>query len=85
MMNNPLSIEKESFSNYLLEHDHYTYPRTWNKLITPPILLSGHQAKKDIWQLQNSIQKTIKVRPDLYRSFQGFFCSIVVLLITNII
>lgn len=65
----------DSFSDELLECDHYTRPAEWttkavdsDELITykvPEILLSGNHAKVEEWKKQNSLEVTKKRRPDL--------------------
>jgi tRNA (guanine37-N1)-methyltransferase len=69
MMNNPQSIKQESFTDYLLEYDHYTMPRVWKDIGTPKVLLSGHEKKINQWKYHSSIHNTKKFRPDLYKNF----------------
>jgi len=56
---------KDSFTNNLLDHPHYTRPDVVDGQGVPEVLLSGHQAKIDAWRLQQSIEKTKLKRPDL--------------------
>ena len=56
---------KDSFSNNLLDHPHYTRPEVVDGQSVPEVLLSGHQAKIDAWRMQQSIEKTKLKRPDL--------------------
>ncbi|MGE4594810.1 MAG: tRNA (guanosine(37)-N1)-methyltransferase TrmD [Gammaproteobacteria bacterium] len=56
---------KDSFTNNLLDHPHYTRPEIVEGQSVPEVLLSGHQAKIDAWRLQQSIEKTKLKRPDL--------------------
>lgn len=46
--------EKESFSNYHLEHPQYTRPEVFNNLKVPEVLISGDHSKIDQWKLENS-------------------------------
>ena len=65
VVGNELSCWNESFSNSLLEHDHYTMPREFRDMKVPKVLLSGDHAKIEKWRLKNSLVKTSSVRPDL--------------------
>lgn len=65
VLHNEDSAFDESFSNSLLEHDHYTKPILWKDLSVPEVLLSGHHKNINNWKLQNSIQNTKLNRPDL--------------------
>jgi tRNA (guanine37-N1)-methyltransferase len=70
IMNNSESTKRESFTDYLLEHDHYTLPRSWRGFGTPQILLSGHEKKINQWKYNSAIKNTKKFRPDLYENFR---------------
>jgi len=59
------SVEEESFSNGLLEYPQYTRPQNFLGLEVPDVLLSGHHANIKKWREEKSLEKTIKVRPDL--------------------
>jgi len=59
------SAEKESFSNGLLEHAHYTRPRSFAGMEVPEILLDGNHARIDSWRLENSLIRTFLKRKDL--------------------
>ncbi|WP_018997892.1 tRNA (guanosine(37)-N1)-methyltransferase TrmD [Hirschia maritima] len=67
---NEESLEHESFETGLLEHPHYTKPRTWKNRPTPDVLLSGDHKKIDKWRLEESLALTKARRPDLYASFK---------------
>ncbi len=56
---------KDSHSNGLLEHPHYTRPADFRGHGIPEILLSGHHAKLEIWRRQQSLARTLARRPDL--------------------
>lgn len=68
-MSNPDSLWEESFENSLIEYPQYTRPEVAGEMRVPDVLLSGnhHEIKK--WRLNASIEKTKKVRPDLYRKY----------------
>jgi tRNA (guanine37-N1)-methyltransferase len=52
----------------LVEYPHYTRPVTYRGHEVPPILLSGHHAKIDEWRREQSMQRTVRLRPDLIPS-----------------
>ena len=69
VLGNENSLDNESFINFLLEYPQYTKPRNWNNMEVPKILTSGnHQMIKE-WRLKKSIEKTKKIRPDLYNMY----------------
>ena len=60
----------DSFNNDLLEHPHYTRPREFKGKQVPDVLLNGHHKRINEWRLEQSIKKTKKVRPDLYKKYK---------------
>ncbi|MCP4130303.1 MAG: tRNA (guanosine(37)-N1)-methyltransferase TrmD [bacterium] len=68
-MSNYESLLEESFEGYLLEYPHFTRPADFRGMKVPDILLSGHHKKISEWRLQKRIEKTSRVRPDLYRKY----------------
>ncbi len=71
VLGHPESLLEESFSNNLLEYPHYTRPKTWedslgNKYDVPEVLTSGHHSNIKKWRQDKSVEKTKKIRPDLY-------------------
>ena len=69
VLGNSKSLSSESFHDYLLEYSQYTKPSIWNKLKVPEVLLKGNHKKISDWRLNNSLEKTKKIRPDLYKLF----------------
>ncbi|WDN90169.1 tRNA (guanine37-N1)-methyltransferase [Desulfosarcina sp. BuS5] len=59
------SAEKDSFSDTLLEHAHYTRPRSFEEIDVPEVLLSGNHRAIDKWRLESSLIRTFLKRPDL--------------------
>jgi tRNA (guanine37-N1)-methyltransferase len=59
------SAEKDSFSNGLLEHAHYTRPQSYEGNEVPAVLLSGHHQEIEKWRLESSLIRTFLKRPDL--------------------
>lgn len=68
-MSNPDSLLEESFESHLLEYPHYTRPPEIDGLEVPAVLLSGDHKKIREWRLEKSIEKTKRVRPDLYNKY----------------
>lgn len=60
----------DSFNNHLLEHPHYTRPREFKGQEVPDVLLNGHHKLIEAWRLEQSLNKTKKVRPDLYQKYK---------------
>jgi tRNA (guanine37-N1)-methyltransferase len=59
------AAEKDSFSNGLLEHAHYTRPQSYEGQEVPEVLLSGHHQEIERWRLESSLMRTLLKRPDL--------------------
>ena len=55
----------ESFANGLLEYPQYTRPATFHGREVPPVLLSGDHAAVALWRRQQSLERTLRWRPDL--------------------
>lgn len=55
----------DSFQDNLLAPPVYTRPAEYKGWKVPEILLSGHQAKVDEWNHQQSVERTKRLRPDL--------------------
>ena len=66
VLGNQDSGETESFSNYLLEYPQYSRPEVWMDKRVPEVLLSGDHKKVEEWRLEQSLNKTLKLRPELY-------------------
>lgn len=62
------SAEKDSFSDGLLEHAHYTRPHIFENEAVPDILLSGNHKEIDDWRLESALIRTFLKRPDLLES-----------------
>ena len=63
------SGEEESFEDGLLEHPHYTKPRTWEGLEIPQILLSGDHKAMAKWKREQREALTRARRPDLWEKY----------------
>lgn len=61
------SVEKDSFNDDLLDYSHYTRPREIKGKKVPEYLLSGNHSVIDLERRKESILRTIKRRPDLFK------------------
>ena len=71
VLGHPESLLEESFSSNLLEYPQYTRPKIWedslgNKYDVPEVLTSGHHSNIKKWRQDKSVEKTKRIRPDLY-------------------
>ena len=65
-LSNRESLTEESFVADLLEYPHYTRPEELFGMRVPEVLLSGDHGRIARWRRERSIEKTKRVRPDLY-------------------
>ncbi len=68
-MSNSESLVEESFEDGLLEYPQYTRPAEIDGLAAPEVLLSGDHARIRRWRDEQRIDKTRRVRPDLYKRY----------------
>jgi tRNA (guanine37-N1)-methyltransferase len=68
-MSNRESLAEESFEHDLLEYPQYTRPEDILGLKVPEVLLSGNHGMINEWRREQSIEKTKRVRPDLYKKY----------------
>ena len=61
------SALSDSFQDNLLAAPVYTRPAVYRGWQVPDILLSGHEAKIKEWELQQSLERTARLRPDLLK------------------
>jgi tRNA (guanine37-N1)-methyltransferase len=59
------SAEKDSFTDHLLEHAHYTRPRNFEGDAVPDVLLSGNHAEIEKWRAETALIRTFLKRKDL--------------------
>lgn len=59
------SALSDSFQDNLLAPPVYTRPAEYKGWRVPDILLSGHQARIDEWKLEQAMERTQRLRPDL--------------------
>lgn len=61
------SALSDSFQDNLLAPPVYTRPADYNGWRVPDILLSGHEANIAQWRLEQAMERTRRLRPDLLR------------------
>lgn len=61
------SALNDSFQDNLLEAPVYTRPAEFNGWQVPEILLSGNFAKIEEWKMQQALERTKRLRPDLLK------------------
>lgn len=59
------SALSDTFQDNLLAPPVYTRPSNYKGWEVPPILLSGHAAKIEEWKMQQAVDRTKRLRPDL--------------------
>ena len=69
VVGNPESLVEESHESGLLEYPSYTKPAQWRGYEVPPVLLSGHHANVAAWRHEQQLERTRRVRPDLYEAW----------------
>jgi len=60
------SLTHESFTRNLLDFPQYTRPADFRGWKVPEVLLSGNHALIERWRLEQSLEKTRRLRPDLH-------------------
>lgn len=69
VLGNEDSAVKDSFSNGLLEHPHYTRPADFRGMKVPEVLLSGNHQKIEEWREEQSMARTKERRPDMMEDY----------------
>jgi tRNA (guanine37-N1)-methyltransferase len=59
------SVADESFADGLLEYPQYTRPASFQGVDVPPVLVSGDHGAVRTWRLRQSLERTLRRRPDL--------------------
>ena len=67
VLSNQESGQYESFQDGLLEYPQYSRPEEWRGRKVPPVLLSGHHGNVACWRREQSLLRTLRVRPELLR------------------
>ncbi|WP_308464978.1 tRNA (guanosine(37)-N1)-methyltransferase TrmD [Rathayibacter soli] len=68
VIGNPESLVEESHEAGLLEYPSYTKPASWRDRVVPPVLLSGNHGAIAAWRRAQQLERTSRVRPDLFDS-----------------
>jgi len=71
VLNNETSALTDTFQDSLLAPPVYTRPREFKGKIVPELLTKGNEKAIDEWRNNESIERTKKLRPDLYKKFIG--------------
>jgi tRNA (guanine37-N1)-methyltransferase len=67
VLSDETSALTDSFQDNLIAPPVYTRPAEYKGWQVPEVLLSGHQARIDAWRHEQSMERTLKRRPDLLR------------------
>lgn len=64
------SAQQDSFTDGLLDCQHYTRPEEVDGLVVPPVLLSGDHGAIERWRRKQSLGRTWLKRPDLLEGLE---------------
>ncbi|MBE6009444.1 MAG: tRNA (guanosine(37)-N1)-methyltransferase TrmD [Lachnospiraceae bacterium] len=67
VLGNEVSGEGESFENGLLEYPQFSRPECWMGEHVPDVLLSGDHERICSWRREESLKRTVAMRPDLLK------------------
>jgi len=59
------SAEKDTFSDNLVEHAHFTRPRVFENSKVPDVLISGNHFEIERWRRETALKRTFLKRKDL--------------------
>jgi tRNA (guanine37-N1)-methyltransferase len=65
VLGDPEAAQDDSHATGLLEHPHYTRPPEFRGWKIPDVLLSGNHAQIARWRRQESLRRTLLLRPDM--------------------
>jgi len=71
VLSDETSALTDSFQDNLLSPPVYTRPAEYKGMKVPEILLTGNDKLMDDWKHEQSVERTKKLRPDLYRKYMG--------------
>ena len=63
------ATKEDSFENGLFDCPHYTRPQVFEDESVPEVLLNGNHKKIASWRTEKALEKTKRVRLDLYKEF----------------
>ena len=64
------SVATDSHYEGLLGASCYTRPEEYDSHVVPKVLLEGNHKKIDEYRFMDSVEKTMKTRPDLFESYE---------------
>lgn len=67
VLNDETSALTDSYQNGLVAPPVYTRPAEYKGWEVPPVLISGHEAKIEEWRHEQSLERTQKRRPELFK------------------
>ena len=59
------NVREDSITSGLLQHPLYTRPAEFRGMAAPEVLRSGNHAEIERWRRRQSLERTLKLRPDL--------------------
>ena len=71
VLSDETSALTDSFQDYLLSPPVYTRPAEYKGMKVPDVLLSGNDKLIDNWKHEQAVERTKKLRPDLYKKYLG--------------
>ncbi len=71
VLSDETSALSDSFQDNLLSPPVYTRPAEYKGMKVPGILLSGNDRLVDDWKHDQAVERTKKLRPDLYKKYTG--------------
>jgi tRNA (guanine37-N1)-methyltransferase len=71
VLGNEESALSDSFQDGLLAPPLFTRPEIFKDRKVPAILMSGDHKKIETWRLEQSLERTQKLRPDLYKKLDN--------------
>jgi len=71
VLSDETSALTDSFQDNLLSPPVYTRPAEYKGMKVPDILLSGNDQLVDDWKHEQAVERTKKLRPDLYKKYSG--------------
>ena len=70
VLGDELSAQQDSFSEGLLDCQHYTRPEQVEEMTVPPVLMSGDHGAIERWRKKQSLGRTWLRRPDLLEGLE---------------
>ncbi len=71
VIGHPEAVGKDSFQKGIFDAPHYTRPQEYEGMKVPEVLLNGHHAEIEKWRKKQGLEKTRRVRPDLYDQYKS--------------